>query len=650
MYLDHFGLLEHPFSIAPDPRYLFMSERHREALAHLLYGMDSNGAFILLTGEVGTGKTTVSRCLLEQVPENTNLALVLNPKLNAIELLQVICDELRVVYDESELSVKALVDYINRYLLGAHAQGKKTVVLIEEAQNLDLDVLEQLRLLTNLETSQQKLLQVILLGQPEFLEVLDRPELSQLAQRITARFHLKPLSLNEVGEYIGHRLAIAGCRRPLFTGGVVKQVYKYSGGVPRLINVLCDRALLGCYVLNRFQIDKQILVKAASETLGERKVSNIKLKQVSSTLRNKLVWVSALLLLVASVAFFTVFTRYNNATEMVHQIQGGVEVEAAETVEEEKNTEKSTVTEIKPEEVVPEKRISEKTVPEKIVSEKIVSEKIIPEKLPPQTTAKNQSETVNPGVSTQKVVQVAAIEKTGTAKSVPGQLAPESPAQNRPPQSANMEDAQGAPEDTIRWPENNQRLRSNLQAYQSLFDQWGLSYNLIRHGTPCHFAQTQGLSCLREKTNIDGLRKLNRPAVLKLHDDMNRPQYITLLELGQSSAKISVSERIQNISIKVLNAYWQGDYAMLWRFPPGYQGVIRPGTTGETVVWLNQMLNKIDNLPNNVNGSYYDANLINRVKKFQLSQKIDSDGTVGAETLIRLNQKVGGQAPVLENS
>jgi len=153
MYLEHFGLLEHPFSIAPDPRYLFMSERHREALAHLLYGMDSNGAFILLTGEVGTGKTTVSRCLLEQVPENTNLALVLNPKLNAIELLQVICDELRVVYDESELSVKALVDYINRYLLGAHAQGKKTVVLIEEAQNLDLDVLEQLRLLTNLETS-----------------------------------------------------------------------------------------------------------------------------------------------------------------------------------------------------------------------------------------------------------------------------------------------------------------------------------------------------------------------------------------------------------------------------------------------------------------------------------------------------------------
>ncbi len=631
MYLDHFGLLEHPFSIAPDPRYLFMSERHREALAHLLYGMDTNGAFILLTGEVGTGKTTVSRCLLEQVPENTNLALVLNPKLNAIELLQVICDELRVVYDESELSVKALVDYINRYLLGAHAQGKKTVVLIEEAQNLDLDVLEQLRLLTNLETSQQKLLQVILLGQPEFLEVLDRPELSQLAQRITARFHLKPLSLNEVGEYIGHRLAIAGCRRPLFTGGVIKQVYKYSGGVPRLINVLCDRALLGCYVLNRFQIDKQILVKAASETLGERKVANIKLKHVSTTLANKLVWVSALLLLVASVVFFTVFTQHNNIAEMAHHIPEFLQTE--------------------PEEALAEKKNSEKFIPEKSTVTEITPEKIIPEKFPPQSTVKSQDEAVNSAANTKKVVSATEIEKTGIVKPTSGQLASENSEQHLS-QPADIEETQGslAPVEAIKWPENNQRLRSNLQAYQSLFGQWGLSYNLIRHGTPCHFAQTQGLSCLRETTDIEGLRKLNRPAVLKLHDELNRPQYITLLELGQSSAKISVSEQVQNISIKMLNAHWQGDYAMLWRFPPGYDGIIKPGTTGETVVWLNQMLNKIDNLPNNVNGSYYDVNLINRIKKFQLNQKIDSDGTVGAETLIHLNQMVGLQAPVLESS
>ena len=215
MYNEHFGLTESPFSIAPDPRYLYMSERHREALAHLVYELNSDGAFILLTGDVGTGKTTVSRCLLEQIPDNTNLALVLNPKVSAKELLQSICDELRIYYCKNTGSIKDHVDLINSFLLEMHAQGKKTVVLIEEAQNLDLDVLEQLRLLTNLETNQRKLLQIILLGQPEFLDVLERPELSQLAQRITARYHLKPLNYEEMLSYISHRLAVAGCRRSL---------------------------------------------------------------------------------------------------------------------------------------------------------------------------------------------------------------------------------------------------------------------------------------------------------------------------------------------------------------------------------------------------------------------------------------------------
>ncbi|VAW60368.1 General secretion pathway protein A [hydrothermal vent metagenome] len=607
MYLDHFGLLEPPFSIAPDPRYLFMSERHREALAHLLYGMDSNGAFILLTGEVGTGKTTVSRCLLEQVPENTNLALVLNPKLSAIELLQVICDELRVVYDDSELSVKALVDYINRYLLGAHAQGKKTVVLIEEAQNLDLDVLEQLRLLTNLETNQQKLLQVILLGQPEFLEVLDRPELSQLAQRITARFHLKPLSLNEVGEYIGHRLAIAGCRRPLFTGGVIRQIYKYTGGVPRLINVLCDRALLGCYVSNRFQIDRQILAKAASETLGERKAARLKFKRLPLTHARKLSWASAVLLLVASVVFFTEFIGHHLEEEP--QASTPDEPQADERASgEETTTEKLAPEELKPEKEAPEKEVSEKA------------------DLP--RTAKNEIKTTRVDAE----VQSGATAETNAADK----------------QQTIANDAEDVSEQSIKWPENNQRLRSNLQAYQSLFSQWGLSYNLIRDGTPCYYAQTQGLSCLRDQADINGLRKLNRPAVLKLQDDLKRPQYIALLELGRDSAKIAISKQVQTIPLALLKAHWQGDYAMLWRAPPGgYQGVIKPGAAGETIVWLSQMLNKVENSPDKVAGSFFDDNLIKRVKKFQLSQKIESDGTVGAETLIHLNQVVGQQAPVL---
>lgn len=277
MYLEHFGLSEAPFSIAPDPRYLYMSERHREALAHLVYGLNSDGAFILLSGEVGTGKTTVSRCLLEQIPEDTDLALVLNPKVTAVELLETICDELYcqehaqapVHHVAGKPSVKVLVDIINRFLLDAHARGRKTVLMIDEAQNLDLDVLEQLRLLTNLETNERKLLQIILLGQPELLEMLARPELSQLAQRITARYHLTSLNEHEIADYVGHRLAVAGCHRPLFPRVVLKRIYQLSGGIPRLVNVLCDRALLGTYVQNRQQVNRNTLEQAAREVFGD---------------------------------------------------------------------------------------------------------------------------------------------------------------------------------------------------------------------------------------------------------------------------------------------------------------------------------------------------------------------------------------------
>ena len=268
MYLQHFGLNELPFSIAPDPRYLYMSERHREALAHLLYGLKSNGAFILLTGEVGTGKTTVSRCLLEQTPANTRLALVLNPMMSALELLQSICDELHIARPAQETSIKAHVDCINRDLLAAYARGENTVVLIDEAQNLAADVLEQLRLLTNLETAERKLLQIILLGQPELREQLAQPSMSQLSQRITARYHLEPLNSTETRTYVQHRLLVAGCREPLFGKAASRRLHQLSKGVPRLINVICDRALLGAYVQNKSQVNVATLNRAAEEVLG----------------------------------------------------------------------------------------------------------------------------------------------------------------------------------------------------------------------------------------------------------------------------------------------------------------------------------------------------------------------------------------------
>jgi general secretion pathway protein A len=258
MYNDYFGLKESPFSIAPNPQFLYLSERHREALAHLLYGIKSDGGFILLTGEVGTGKTTMCRCLLEQIPLAVDVAFVLNPKLSAVELLATVCDDLGISYPEGA-SIKVLTDRLNSFLLDAHQQGRRTVLIIDEAQNLDIPVLEQLRLLTNLETNERKLLQIILLGQPELLQILAQPELRQLLQRVTARFHLEALSKDEIAPYVEHRLAVAGARGTF---------YDVSEGIPRLINLICDRALLGAYAENRLQIDRRIVDRAAAEVLG----------------------------------------------------------------------------------------------------------------------------------------------------------------------------------------------------------------------------------------------------------------------------------------------------------------------------------------------------------------------------------------------
>ncbi|HEY6454559.1 MAG TPA: AAA family ATPase [Steroidobacteraceae bacterium] len=271
MYLAFFGLNEKPFAITPDPRYLFLSERHAEALAHLLYGVTEAGGFIQLTGEVGTGKTTVVRSLLAQTPKHAEIALILNPRMTAPEFLLTICEELGIgVQDSATGSLKDLVDILSQYLLRAHSGGKRVVLVVDEAQNLAPEVLEQVRLLTNLETNTQKLLQIILIGQPELRELLDRTELRQLAQRITGRYHLCPLTLAETAAYVRHRLRVAGATSDIFTPAALREVHRRSGGVPRLINVLCDRALLGAYTQDRHLVGPSFVRRGAMEVFGRQ--------------------------------------------------------------------------------------------------------------------------------------------------------------------------------------------------------------------------------------------------------------------------------------------------------------------------------------------------------------------------------------------
>ncbi|GMU43224.1 MAG: AAA family ATPase [Xanthomonadales bacterium PRO6] len=317
MYLDFYGLAEAPFSITPDPRFVYLSERHRDGLAHLLYGVGQGGSggFVQLTGEIGTGKTTLCRLLLEQLPEKTRVALLLNPLLNPIELLETICEELHLEIAGARGSIKALTDRLNAFLLQAHADGERVVVIVDEAQNLSVESLEQVRLLTNLETATQKLMQIILLGQPELRELLDRPDLRQLAQRITARYHLTPLDADETETYVRHRLHVAGSERLPFTRLALRTLHKRSGGVPRLINVIADRALVAGYARSLDSISERVIDEAADEALhgGPR--------------RRRRMWMSAAAVL-ALLLLSLLAWRWPRASDPVEQAYAAVAPEA----------------------------------------------------------------------------------------------------------------------------------------------------------------------------------------------------------------------------------------------------------------------------------------------------------------------------------
>ena len=269
MYLQYFALSDNPFSIAPNPAYLYMSPRHKEALAHLNFGLRESGGFVMLTGEVGTGKTTVSRKLLQQLPDNTQVAMILNPTLSAIELLATLCDELGIDYQRDNGSLKYFTDHILAKLANNHQHGINTVLIIDEAQHLLPEVLEQLRLLTNLETNREKLLKVVLIGQPELQQLLKRNELRQLAQRITARYHLLPLSAPEVKLYIAHRLGVANGNLSIFSRGTLQAVFQITGGIPRVINLLCDRALTLAFSKQHSAVQKHVFYAAAEQILGD---------------------------------------------------------------------------------------------------------------------------------------------------------------------------------------------------------------------------------------------------------------------------------------------------------------------------------------------------------------------------------------------
>lgn len=388
MYRNFFSLSELPFSISPDPKYLFMSDRHSEALTHLTYGLGEVGGFALLTGEVGTGKTTISRCLMEQLPINTQVAFILNPTLSSKELLATLCDELKIRYRKSDASLKTLTDKISDKLLKNNENNINTLLIIDEAQHLQPEVLEQLRLLTNLETNTKKLLQVILIGQPELQQLLQRRDLRQLAQRITARYHLMPLTKQELSQYIQHRLAVADCVRPLFDKGALNKVHQLSQGIPRLTNLLCHSALMQAYNQNDSVVNKKIVMAVADRALGE----DLSQKQGRVTYNGALM-VTAVL----SVAAFFALAGFwwGQTPTSVNKLVVTNQQEKVSNTEEKiiPVLDKKTIT---PATVSTESRLEEvSTLPKEVVSTKTLNNTVVQkkiEKVAPVTKTVNKSD------------------------------------------------------------------------------------------------------------------------------------------------------------------------------------------------------------------------------------------------------------------
>ena len=583
MYAKSFGLAQDPFSIAPDPRYLFMSERHREALAHLLYGLGGGGGFVVLSGEIGTGKTTVCRCFLEQLPAHCNVAYIFNPKLTAVELLRSICEEFHIALPHGAATAKDFVDPLNRFLLQGHAAGQNNVLVIDEAQNLSADVLEQLRLLTNLETNERKLLQIVLIGQPELRHMLARPELEQLAQRVIARFHLEALSELETSHYIAHRLAVAGLTGGLpFDKAALHHIHKLARGIPRRINLLCGRAMLGAYSFGKTQIDRRTVDNAAAEVFGPKLnarqhagLAGVRLGDAPSTAPSTATserrWVPASTVAVASFAGLLTGAALLGGVLWMQKIQYNEPLKVASPA-----TSASAS--------APAPVLASATLPEPLASVA----------LPPALPAPR----INLLSAVELDTQLQLLANTPTLD----------------------------------------------QTWQALGQLWGATLGNGSAGKPCATARQQQVVCFDSKAaNLALVRALNRPGIIMLVGSNQRVVPAILSELTDQAVQLRLGTQTYWVSLTVLAGFWRGDFATLWRVPDGYAEKLVNGKSEPTAEWLQTQLARQPEPA----GAFQPLGLRERIYAFQLASGLSPDGLAGPMTLMQLNRLVGINEPYL---
>lgn len=584
LYCAYFQLEETPFSIAPDPRFVYLSERHREALGHLLFGLAEGGGFVQITGEVGTGKTTICRTLLCQLPDNVDVALIFNPKLTVPELLQSICEELRVELPDDMTSTKAFVDRLYRYLLDANAEGRRTVLIIDEAQNLSSEVLEQIRLLTNLETNDNKLLQIFLIGQPELRTVLGRNDLRQLAQRITARYHLEPLTRTETSQYIAHRLSVAGCLHKVFTDAALRKVFKLTGGIPRLVNSLCDRALLGAFATSCERVDARIIARANRELHG--------VSGWPSRIRARFAAVAGVLV---GTAFVTVLAFYSGQLSFARVVSAARSMSTA---------------------------VDERALV-------LVTNDSKPPGMPDDIAVSDTSAATmtGPGVQASPVpTSLAALPRREGADPNAASSALSSPQSRLDPPAPHtlQEIIDAAVSGSTRDPE------------QRLLALWGIQ-EPIANGQLCHRAVANGRACLVSTGSWNKLRGFDLPALLSLKSGSGETIQALLVGLVGQDATLYVGDEEQHFPLHVVDRYWTGDFLVLWKPPVDDVTVIRQSHSGKSVQWLRRILAQVDGIHSDVgDDSPVDHELATRIKNFQRRYGLNADGIVGPETLIHL--------------
>jgi len=585
MYATFFGLQQPPFSIAPDPRYLYMSERHREALAHLLYGLGGGGGFVLLSGEIGAGKTTVCRCFLEQLPEGTQVAYVFNPRLTATELLQTVCDEFGLAVAPPPAgqapTVKPYIDALNAHLLAAHARGRQCLLVIDEAQNLSPEVLEQLRLLTNLETAERKLLQIVLIGQPELRSLLAGPGLEQLAQRVIARYHLGPLGPAETAAYVAHRLAVAGhAGASPFDAAALRRIHALSGGVPRRINLLCDRALLGAYAEGRARVDRRIVERAAREVFDPDAAP-----PRAGRRRLALAAGGGLLAGLALAAGWLGWLHGGGWPAG----RGNAAAQAA--------------------------------APGVAASRPAVA--------PAQMTPASSSMATASRPAASAAAALAPAPASGPAAST---LVPPAAAAVWPPPLAPPVDLGWLP-------------RDDRAAWRELLRQWGLP-EPAPGADPCAAVRVQGWRCFRTGTlTLAQLRRLGRSGVLALRGDDGAPRHARLTVLGTDRAVLHAGARAHTLGLDELAQRWRGEFGTLWRPPEGYAGPLEPGARGPAVDALARGLAGWRRAPAPPAGQALSGPLAADLAAFQRAQGWRADGVAGPATFMLLERAAGLAGP-----